>query len=187
MFNNLRADLRRYVKKRNDCRSFFAYLIQFIPVLLFHEGAIALIGYRFAAWFSDHRLKPFAYAISKMFFFMTGNYIHHDSKIGPGCKINHSAVVIHSRKIGKAFECSANVTIGQKVPYQSPFPEIGDFVSIGAGARVLTDIGDEVIVGANSVVIDPVESTRTVAGIPAQVISSSGNHMDYYKKMIPPF
>lgn len=186
MFNNLRADLKRYVRRRSDCRSGLTYILQYMPIVLFHEGAIALIGYRFAAWCSEHRLKPVAYVVSKLFFFLTGNYIHHDSKIGPGCKINHSAVVIHASQIGKGFECSANVTVGQKVPYQSPFPKIGNYVIVGAGARVLNDLGDEVIVGANAVVIHHIESGRTVAGIPARIINESQPYMEYYKNMISP-
>ena len=184
MLNNLRADLRRYVKDKRDCPSFLAYLAQFIPIVLFHEGAISLIGYRLSAFFSGYRFNLLAYIISKIFFLLTGNYIHHKTKIGPGCKINHSATVIHALQIGRGFECSANVTIGQKIPYISPFPKIGDHVMVGAGARILNDLGNEVIVGANSVVIHPIENGRTVAGIPAKVVNNSENFMAYYKKLV---
>ena len=185
MLNNIRADLRRYVKRRRDCPSNIFYLLQFIPIILLHEGAISMIGYRLASWLSNHRLSFLGYLVSKVFLFLTGNYIYHNTIIAPGCKINHSAVVIHAGRIGKAFECSANVTIGQKVPYRSPFPNIGDFVMVGAGARVLSDLGNEVIVGANAAVIEPVEDGQIVGGIPAVPIKSSKEKIDYYKTMIP--
>lgn len=181
MFENISADLRRYVKAREDCSSTTTYLVQFIPVVLFHEGALCMIGYRIGSWFYLRGGHLIPYVISKLFFFITGNYIHHQSRIGPGCKVNHSGVVIHAKAIGKGFECSANITIGQKIPYISPFPVIGDYVVIGAGARVLSDVGNEVIVGANAVVIKPVKDGKVVVGIPAQEVGSSGKFMSFYR------
>lgn len=184
MFDTLRHDLRRYVKARKDCPSEISYILQFIPVCLFHEGALTMIGHRLARWLAGKKLHLPAWCVSKMFFFITGNYIHHETDIGPGCKISHSSVVIHAQRIGKGFECSANITIGQKTLYISEFPIIGDYVVVGAGARVLADIGDMVIVGANAVVIDPVESGSKAAGIPARRVGDSGKFMEYYRSMI---
>jgi serine O-acetyltransferase len=184
MFENIISDLRRYVKDEKNCSSKITYLIQFIPVMFFHEGAISLIAYRMSSYLSEHRFKFLAYILSKISFFITGNYIHHETKIGPSCKINHSCTVIHAQKIGKGFECSANVTIGQKIPYQSSYPVIGDFVMIGAGARILNDLGDEVIIGANSVITQPIETGKKAAGIPARIIGESKIYMNYYKSLI---
>lgn len=184
MFDDIRSDLRRYVRARKDCSSIVEYLAQFIPVILFHEGAICMIGYRLGAWFSRRNLSHIAYIISKIFFFVTGNYINHRTVIAHGCKLNHSSVVIHAESIGCGFECSANITIGQKTPYKSAFPVIGDYVIVGTGARILNDVGNEVIIGANSVVIEPVEGGFTVAGVPARKVGSSKDYMNYYKKFI---
>lgn len=184
MLNNIRADLRRYVKSRRDCKNVVLYLCQFLPIVFFHEGAIALIGYRAARWFHIMGLPLISYIISKIFFFVTGNYIHHKTLIGPGCKINHSAVVIHATEIGENFECSANITIGQKVPYVSPYPKIGNEVMVGAGARVLDNIGNNVIVGANSVVTRKFGSDVVIAGVPAKIVGHSQNHMECYRKYL---
>ena len=53
---------------------------------------------------------------------------------------------------------------------QSCAPEIGNNVVLGAGCKVLgpCHIGDNVTVGANSVVLSSVEPNRTVLGIPAR-------------------
>ncbi len=181
MFKNTRTDLCRYVKNRVDCKSVFSYMLQFLPVIFFHEGAITMIGYRIARWFTLRGYGFVGYILSKLFFFATSNYIHHGTDIAPGCKINHSSVVIHAKRIGENFECSANITIGQKIPYQSPYPEIGRNVIIGAGARVLCDVGDEVIIGANAVVVKPIKSGCIAIGIPARELRSSQDYIKYIK------
>jgi serine O-acetyltransferase len=54
------------------------------------------------------------------------------------------------------------------------FPEIGDGVFIGAGARVLGDVrvGDGAKIGANAVVIHDVPAGATAVGIPARVLDT---------------
>ena len=51
-------------------------------------------------------------------------------------------------------------------------PIIGDNVFIGAGAKILGDItiGDNCVIGANSVVVKSVPSNSIVAGVPAKVL-----------------
>ena len=53
-------------------------------------------------------------------------------------------------------------------------PRIGGHVDIGAGAKLLGGIvvGDDVLIGANSVVLDDVPAGATVVGIPAVVVAS---------------
>ena len=50
-------------------------------------------------------------------------------------------------------------------------PTVGDRVTIGAGARVLgnIEIGDDVQIGANSVVVKPVPAGAVATGIPARI------------------
>lgn len=80
----------------------------------------------------------------------TGIIIHQDSKIGVNCMIFHQ------------------VTLSGAV-------EVGGHVDIGAGAKILgpVKIGDHARIGANAVVTKDVGAGETVAGIPAQVISTS--------------
>lgn len=53
------------------------------------------------------------------------------------------------------------------------FPTIGNNVTIFPGARVVGNIhvGDNVVIGANSVVVKDVPDNSIVAGVPARVIS----------------
>ena len=99
-------------------------------------------------------------------------------EIGPGIFFPHpSGTVIGAWRIGSNVTILQGVTLGAKrMDLGFDFrlrPEIGDNVTLGAGAKVLggIHIGDNVTVGANSVVVDSVEADSTVVGIPAREIS----------------
>ena len=64
-------------------------------------------------------------------------------------------------------------------------PTVGDRVTIGAGARVLGDIeiGDDVQIGANSVVVKPVPAGAVATGIPAQVRMPGSPGEDPYEAL----
>jgi serine O-acetyltransferase len=64
------------------------------------------------------------------------------------------------------------VTVGLRHTVQRGSPTIGNRVDIGAGAKVLgpVRIGDDVIIGANAVVIADVPSNSIAVGIPARVL-----------------
>ena len=54
-------------------------------------------------------------------------------------------------------------------------PDIGSNVIIGCGAKILGPIviGDNVKIGANSVVLKSVENNKTVVGIPATIVNQN--------------
>jgi serine O-acetyltransferase len=58
---------------------------------------------------------------------------------------------------------------------------IGDNVYIGPGARLIGGfkVGNNVVIGANAVVIKDVPDNSVVAGVPAKVIS---NNIEKFKK-----
>ena len=58
---------------------------------------------------------------------------------------------------------------------------IGDNVHIHAGARIIgpVRIGDNVEIGANSVVVKDVPSNCVVAGVPARIIRSNMTEEDW--------
>ncbi|MBF4270094.1 serine acetyltransferase, partial [Vibrio anguillarum] len=67
------------------------------------------------------------------------------------------------------------VTLGNKNLEYSSFgnqPTVGDNVIFSTGVKVLDPhtIGDNVVVGANSVVLKDIPSNCTVVGIPARII-----------------
>jgi serine O-acetyltransferase len=64
------------------------------------------------------------------------------------------------------------VTVGLRNTGQRGAPVIGNRVDIGAGAKILGSIhvGDDVVIGANAVVIRDVPANSIAVGIPARVL-----------------
>ena len=91
--------------------------------------------------------------------------------IGGGLYIQHGvATMIAAKSIGENCWINQQVTIGYNG--QGDPPVIGDNVTITCGAKVLGDIriGNNVIVGANAVVIRDVSDNCVVGGVPAKTI-----------------
>ncbi len=78
-------------------------------------------------------------------------------------------IVINGKsKIGRNVSIGQNVTIGSR----GVIPEIGDNVWIGPGAKLIGGkIGNNVVIGANSVVTKEIPDHCVVAGVPAKIIS----------------
>jgi serine O-acetyltransferase len=98
---------------------------------------------------------------------------------GPGLWLFHvgTVVVNHDARVGERCSIHAGVTIGRHPgsdPGARATPRIGDACWIGPGATIIggIDVGDHVIVGANSVVNRDVPDQVTVAGAPAVVVGS---------------
>lgn len=95
--------------------------------------------------------------------------------IGGGLFIQHGfATVIGAEKIGKHCFINQQVTIGYN---GDKAPIIGDNVTITCGAKVIggVHIGDNCIIGANSVVVKDIPSDSTVVGVPGRIIKKNGN------------
>lgn len=101
-------------------------------------------------------------------------------EIGAGIFFPHpSGTVIGAWRIGRNVTIFQGVTLGARqmdMGFDASLrPEIGDYVVLGAGAKILGGIrvGDHVTVGANAVVLDSVEAHCVVAGIPARKVRKS--------------
>lgn len=73
-------------------------------------------------------------------------------------------------------------TIGKSIGTNENSPKIGNYVWIGPGARIYGNIkiGNNVVIGANSIVNKTFPSNITIAGIPAKKINSK-EYKDYFK------
>ena len=92
-------------------------------------------------------------------------------EVGGGLYIQHGfATMIAAKSIGENCWINQQVTIGYNGNGEPPV--IGNNVTITCGAKVLGDIcvGNNVIVGANAVVIRDVPDGCVVGGIPAKVL-----------------
>ena len=98
--------------------------------------------------------------------------------------------------IGETSEIGKNVTIYQGVTLGGVsanvgkrHPTIGDNVIVGAGSKILgpLNIGSNTKIGANSVVIDDIPENSTVVGVPGKVVgkSFSSDAPDLYHNKLP--
>lgn len=98
---------------------------------------------------------------------------------GPGLRINHYGLIVINPKcrIGSWCDIHQGVNIGEGVDKGAP--QIGDNVWIGPGAKLYggITIGDNIMIGANSVVNKSFpHSCITIAGVPARIIKNTGNN-----------
>jgi serine O-acetyltransferase len=117
---------------------------------------------------------------------LTGIQIDAQAHIGPGLKIPHGGkIVVGPVRIGRNCDLYQGVTLGGGMSmttfddrYSSPgFPALGDRVWVGPGAVIAGDVavGDDVAVGANSLLVRNVPSRAVVVGVPARVVSRRGS------------
>ena len=96
------------------------------------------------------------------------------SKIGAGIYLAHpSSTYLNAKAIGKNFTCRQNTTIGNK--YENgkiSCPTIGENVNVGANVCIIGDIhiGNNVTIGAGSVVISSLPDNCVAVGNPARIV-----------------
>jgi|SRR5690606_1269404 len=99
--------------------------------------------------------------------------------IGPGLRIYHAGGIIRIKpncKIGKNFTIQPGVVIGNKtIENLDEEVVIGDNCYIGLDAKILgkITIGNNVTIGANSVVLENFPDNCIIGGIPAKILKMS--------------
>lgn len=137
-----------------------------------------MLVYRFGRW--RYRVRPallrkFFSALYKMCFkliqIITGIELPCEAEIGRNFVIDHFGGIIVSgyTRIGDNCRIRNGVTIGLRRVEEKIAPVIGDNVDIGAGAKLLGPIriGNNVVIGANAVVITDVPDDSIAVGVPA--------------------
>lgn len=140
--------------------------------------------YRLNHWLWLHHVP----LLPKLLYYI--QYLIFNSSVPPSCEIGKGtkfgyygmAVVVHARaKVGRNCMIGTCVTIGGKSGWYE-VPDIGDNVQIASGAKILgpVKIGNNVYVGANSVVTKDVPDNSVVAGVPAKILKTD-IEIDEYK------
>ncbi len=186
MFENLREDYKVYADLTGvrelggilgapwirDARRFLAALWMF-PLS-------AVVLYRLKCWLRDHHIPLLPRTCDWVNMLVWRVQIADSVSIGPGLCISHGEVMI-AGEVTVGRNCTLNPWSGIGLLHRRrvshPWerlvgPTLGDNVFIGVGSRLLGPIkvGDNVRIGANSVVIRDVPSDSVVAGNPARVL-----------------
>lgn len=171
-FRDISEDIRTATQKDPAARNAF-------EVLLCYPGVWALILHKPAHSLYRHGFKLVARIISQLARWFTGVEIHPGAIIGRRCFIDHGMAVV----IGETTEIGDDVTIYQGVTLGGTgkdvgkrHPTIGNRVIISSGAKVLGPfkVGDDVKIGAGSVVLKEVPNACTVVGIPGTIVKRGG-------------
>ena len=171
-FKEVGEDIRNMVEKDPAARNG-------LEVLICYPGIWALIMHRPAHWCYNHHLKLIGRIISQLTRWFTGIEIHPGAKIGRRCFIDHGMAVV----IGETTEIGDDATIYQGVTLGGTgkdtgkrHPTLGDRVVVSSGAKVLGPftVGNDVKIGAGSVVLKEVPSGSTVVGIPGTIVKRYG-------------
>ncbi len=146
-----------------------------LEVVLTSPGLHAIWGHRaaHALWSLPGGRLP-ARLLAQGVRFATGVEIHPAARIGRRFFIDHGMGVVigETAEVGDDVMLYHGVTLGgRSLARVKRHPTIGNRVTIGTGARVLgpVEVGDDVQIGANSVVVKDIPSGAVATGIPAQV------------------
>ena len=144
-------------------------------------GLWAMVVYRFGRW--RYRIRPrllrlpfsFLYKLLKIVSqILTGIELPCETKLGHRFRIDHFGGIIISGDAVFGDDCVLRngVTVGLRHTHDPRSPVIGNRVDIGAGAVLLgpIHIGDDVTIGANAVVITDVPANSIAVGVPARIL-----------------
>jgi serine O-acetyltransferase len=163
LFDHLREDWQTYDRR------------------LSRQGLWAMAVYRFGRWrygIGPRWLRlPFSFLykfLQKVVEIVAGIELPCEATLGRRCRIDHFGGIVISGDATFGDDCIIRngVTVGLRNTGQRGAPVIGNRVDIGAGAKILGSIhvGDDVVIGANAVVIRDVPANSIAVGIPARVL-----------------
>ena len=164
MFKHLKEDLKSY-KGDWSCQGFWVMIV-----------------YRFGRWRytikSGLLRKPFSLLYKILYKFIqviTGIELPCEVTVGKNFRIDHFGGIIISGFASFGDNCVIRdgVTVGLRRVDDPVAPQIGNNVDIGTGAKVLggITIGDNVVIGANAVVLEDVPPNSIAVGVPARIKS----------------
>lgn len=172
----------------------FFYLFLIIPhiiVLIFHPAKSKILSDTqsianliLSLIFLKHYRNLFYYRVGNIKYLFkwllpedSSIHIPMSLQLGKSAQFVHNiSSFLNAKSIGDYFICYHHVTLGDGVLGGNQKPIIGDNVTIYTGAVVVggIKIGNNVKIGANSVIVKNVPSDSTVIGSPAKIIKLKG-------------
>jgi serine O-acetyltransferase len=152
-----------------------------LEIFFCYPGFHSILLHRLAHRLHEWKVPLLPRMISQLGRFLTGIEIHPGARIGRRFFIDHGMGVV----IGETAEVGDDVLLYQGATLGGTgnekgkrHPTLGNHVVVGAGAKVLGNIriGDNVKIGAGSVVVHPAPDNSTVVGIPGRVVRTRGEN-----------
>jgi serine O-acetyltransferase len=163
-----------------------------LSLILTYPGVKAIFFHKIANFFAIAKFELIARIISQFSRFLTGIEIHPKAKIGKNFFIDHGMGVVigETSEIGNNVTIYHNVTLGGIAPSINSneqrnikrHPTLKDNVVVGSGAQILgpITIGQNSLIGSNSVVTKNVPEKSVMAGIPAKKIGDASKGFKPY-------
>jgi serine O-acetyltransferase len=169
MFEKLREDIQCVFERDPAARNT-------IEILTTYPGIHAVLFHRLDHWLWCRGLKWLARFLANIPRWYTGIEIHPGATIGRRFFIDHGMGVVIGETTHIGDDCTLyhGVTLGGTSWKKGKrHPTLGNNVVIGAGAKVLgpIDIGDDVRIGSNAVVLKSVPAETTVVGVPGRLVT----------------
>jgi serine O-acetyltransferase len=171
--NNNPPDIGFWALLAEDFRAHDGYVLD--------PGFWAVATHRFGNWRMGIQTKllraPFSIIYRIVYTFIRlfmGIELPYVTLLGRRVRIwHHGGIFIGARSIGDDVQLRHNTTIGVLHRGEDDFkPIVGDRADIGPGVAILgaVEVGDDVVIGANSVVVKDVPAGSTVFGVPARPV-----------------
>src|SRR5665213_1537772 len=163
------ADLKAVFERDPACKGY-------VQPFLFFKGFQALQTHRVAHWLWSQGRETLAFFLQSRMSELFQVDIQPGARIGRGVFVDHGTGIVigETAVIGDDVSMLQGVTLGGTGAERGDrHPKIGKGVLLGAGAKVLGNIqiGDYAKIASGSVVLKPVPSGCTAAGVPARLIN----------------
>lgn len=171
---HLKYDLKRvHTSSKIDIFIFIRYLIT-------NQSFKTCFYFRLTQFFSKKKTLFFIFfLLYRRIQIRYGIHIPYPTKIGKGLYLVHcnSIVINANAQIGDFLTIFQGCTIG--VDIVKGVPKIGNNCVFFAGSKIIGNIsiGNNVIVGANAVVVKDVPDNAVVGGIPAKILNFNGEQI----------
>ena len=169
LIESAHADLLAVFERDAACKGY-------LQPFLFFKGYQALQTHRIAHWLWTQGRETLAYHLQSKMSELYQLDIHPAARIGSGVFIDHGTGIVigETATVGDDVSLLHGVTLGGTGAQRGDrHPKIGKGVLIGAGAKVLgnIEVGDYAKIASGSVVLRPVPSHCTAAGVPAKLVN----------------
>ncbi len=154
-------------------------ILKLLKVLILNLNLRFVYFLRLFQWLRMKRIPFIPGYVNRKLITKYGCFISLNAKIGIGVRFPHPNGIV----IGGTTDIGENCTIFQQVTFggkkigdaqNSNYPSIGNNVIIYAGAKLIGNItiGDNAIIGANSVVNKSFPPNTIIGGIPAKILKN---------------